>query len=286
MFTLIGLGVGARRTATAPSRPSRPGSSATASGCTARRDLLRHGRRHHRARAARPGARAARAPSRPAPRSGMLLGLAPKTAHRAAAAAKKDVPLDDVQPGDILRVRPGEKVPVDGVVVDGARGGRRVDGDRRVDARWTRRPGDRVIGATMVGQRHASPCARSASARDTAVAQIVRMVGEAQRTARADSAARRSRRRVLRPGRRRWRAIATVRRLGAVGPEPRLAHGAGERRRRADHRAARARSGSRRRWRSWSATGRGAHGGVLIRNAEALERSRASTRSSSTRPAR
>jgi Cu+-exporting ATPase len=50
-----------------------------------------------------------------------LLGLAPKTARRIAAdGSELDVPLDQVQVGDLLRVRPGEKIPVDGVVVEGA----------------------------------------------------------------------------------------------------------------------------------------------------------------------
>ena len=50
-----------------------------------------------------------------------LLGLAPKTARRLRAdGGEEDVPLEAVQPGDRLRVRPGEKVPVDGVVVEGA----------------------------------------------------------------------------------------------------------------------------------------------------------------------
>src|ERR1041385_3090010 len=49
-----------------------------------------------------------------------LLGLAPKTARRIGHGHEEDVPLDQVQAGDLLRVRPGEKVPVDGVVVEGS----------------------------------------------------------------------------------------------------------------------------------------------------------------------
>ena len=64
-----------------------------------------------------------------------LLGLAPKTARRLAAdGSEEDVPLDDVRPGDRLRVRPGEKVPVDGVVLEGASERRRVDGHGRARA--------------------------------------------------------------------------------------------------------------------------------------------------------
>jgi Cu+-exporting ATPase len=48
-----------------------------------------------------------------------LLGLAPKIARRVTAQGEEDIPLDDVRPGDLLRVRPGEKVPVDGTVVEG-----------------------------------------------------------------------------------------------------------------------------------------------------------------------
>ena len=64
-----------------------------------------------------------------------LLDLTPKTARRIAAdGTEEEVPLDAVQVGDRLRVRPGEKVPVDGVVDRGPVRGRRVDGHRRVDA--------------------------------------------------------------------------------------------------------------------------------------------------------
>ena len=48
-----------------------------------------------------------------------LLGLAPKTARRVTPKGDEDVPLDAVHPGDLLRVRPGERIPVDGEVVEG-----------------------------------------------------------------------------------------------------------------------------------------------------------------------
>ena len=65
-----------------------------------------------------------------------LLDLAPKTARRIASdGAEADVPLAAVQPGDLLRVRPGEKVPVDGIGRGWAQRDRRSDADRRADAR-------------------------------------------------------------------------------------------------------------------------------------------------------
>src|SRR5262249_13956030 len=48
-----------------------------------------------------------------------LLGLAPKTARKVEGDSERDVPLSQVHPGDLLRVRPGDKVPIDGVVVEG-----------------------------------------------------------------------------------------------------------------------------------------------------------------------
>ena len=63
-----------------------------------------------------------------------LLGLAPKTARRVDADGERDdVPLEHVHVGDRLRVRPGERVPVDGVVARGHERRRRVDGHRRAD---------------------------------------------------------------------------------------------------------------------------------------------------------
>jgi Cu+-exporting ATPase len=109
-----------------------------------------------------------------------LLGLAPKTARLVLGAQEEDVPLDVIQPGNILRVRPGEKVPVDGVVVDGAASldesmvtGESIPIDKR--------PGDRVIGATIVANGTMTMRAERVGA-ETLLAQIVRMVGDAQRT--------------------------------------------------------------------------------------------------------
>ena len=110
-----------------------------------------------------------------------LLGLAPKTARRIRDdEAEVDVPLDQVHPGDRLRVRPGEKIPVDGVVLDGTSS---VD-----ESMISGEPvpvekikGARVTGATVNGTGSLVMKAdRVGSA--TLLAQIVRMVGEAQRS--------------------------------------------------------------------------------------------------------
>ena len=109
-----------------------------------------------------------------------LLGLAPKTARLVLGSREEDVPLDAVQVGNVLRVRPGEKVPVDGVVVEGAAAldESMVTGESMpVD----KRPGDRVIGATIVANGTLTLRAERVGA-ETLLAQIVRMVSEAQRT--------------------------------------------------------------------------------------------------------
>jgi len=109
-----------------------------------------------------------------------LLGLTPKTARLVLGSREEDVPLDVVQPGNILRVRPGEKVPVDGRVVDGeaALDESMITGESMpVD----KRPGDRVIGATLVVNGTVTLRAEHVGG-DTMLAHIVRMVAEAQRT--------------------------------------------------------------------------------------------------------
>jgi len=111
----------------------------------------------------------------------MLLGMAPKTARVVGADGNEhDVPLDQVQVGDSLRVRPGEKIPVDGVVLDGHSS---ID-----ESMVTGEPipvekhaGDRVIGATINGTGSVLMRADKIGA-DTLLAQIVRMVSEAQRS--------------------------------------------------------------------------------------------------------
>jgi P-type Cu+ transporter len=110
-----------------------------------------------------------------------LLGLAPKTARVIRPDGREeDVPLDRVVPGDRLRVRPGEKVPVDGVVVEGTSA---VD-ESMVTGEpipIEKKPGDRVIGATINGTGGFIMRAERVGS-DTLLAQIVRMVSEAQRS--------------------------------------------------------------------------------------------------------
>ena len=110
-----------------------------------------------------------------------LLDLAPKTAHRMSAdGSEVNVPLDQVKPGDQLRVRPGEKIPVDGSVITGASS---VD-ESMVSGEpipVEKRPGDRVIGATLNGTGMIVMRAEHVGA-ETLLAQIVRMVAEAQRS--------------------------------------------------------------------------------------------------------
>ena len=110
-----------------------------------------------------------------------LLGLAPKTARVVQSeGSERDVPLDQVQRGDRLRVRPGEKVPVDGVVIEGSSS---ID-----ESMVTGEPipaekasGDRVTGGTVNGTGSFLMRAEHVGA-DTLLAHIVRMVSEAQRS--------------------------------------------------------------------------------------------------------
>ncbi len=110
-----------------------------------------------------------------------LLGLAPKTARRIAAdGSEADVPLAHVHVGDRLRVRPGEKVPVDGVVVEGSSA---VDEAMLTGEPLpvTKRPGDKLIGATL--NTSGALVMRSEHVGSaTVLAQIVQMVALAQRS--------------------------------------------------------------------------------------------------------
>jgi len=110
-----------------------------------------------------------------------LLGLAPKTARRIRAdGSDEDVPLTHVHVGDRLRIRPGEKVPVDGVVEEG---GSAVDESMLTGepVPVTKRVGDKVIGATM--NTNGALVMRSEKVgSSTMLAQIVQMVAQAQRS--------------------------------------------------------------------------------------------------------
>jgi Cu+-exporting ATPase len=109
-----------------------------------------------------------------------LLGLAPNTARRVGGMVEEDVPLAHVMVGDLLRVRPGEKVPVDGVVTEGRSS---ID-----ESMVTGEPvpvekaaGDRVTGGTVNGNGTVVIRAERVGS-ETLLAQIVRMVSEAQRS--------------------------------------------------------------------------------------------------------
>ena len=109
-----------------------------------------------------------------------LLELSPPTARKIAAGGEEEVPLGDVQPGDRLRVRPGDKVPVDGRV---------LEGESSVDESMIsgesipvlKRPGDAVTGGTVNGSGTLVMEARRVGS-ETLLARIVRMVTEAQRS--------------------------------------------------------------------------------------------------------
>jgi len=197
-----------------------------------------------------------------------LLGLAPKTARRVGAdGSEEDIPLEHVHVGDLLRIRPGEKVPVDGVVTEGrsAVDESMISGEPVPVAKG---PGDRITGATVNGTGSLLIKAERVG-RDTMLAQIVRMVAEAQRSrapiqALADKVSA-------------WFVPAVVlvavmafATWALVGPEPRLAHA-----------LVNAVAvliiacpcalGLATPMAIMVGTGRGATSGVLVRNAEALE---------------
>ncbi|HJS41394.1 MAG TPA: copper-translocating P-type ATPase [Sphingomicrobium sp.] len=197
-----------------------------------------------------------------------LLGLAPKTARRIGAdGSEEDIPLEHVHVGDLLRIRPGEKIPVDGVVVEGHSS---VDesmiSGEPVPVEKT--AGEKVTGATVNGTGALIMRAERVG-RDTMLSQIVRMVSEAQRSRApiqklADQVSG-------------WFvpavvvvAIATFIIWSIVGPEPRLSHA-----------LVNAIAvliiacpcalGLATPMSIMVGTGRGAQAGVLVKNAEALE---------------
>jgi len=198
----------------------------------------------------------------------LLLGLAPKTARIVRADGREeDILLEQVQPGDTLRVRPGEKVPVDGVVLEGTSAldesmvtGESIPVEKTRDAR--------LIGATVNGTGSLLMRAERVGA-DTLLAQIVHMVSEAQRSRApiqrlADVTAGYFVPVVI------GVALTTLAVWGFWGPEPRLAH--------AIVNAVAVliiacpcALGLATPMSIMVGTGRGAQAGVLIKNAEALE---------------
>jgi Cu+-exporting ATPase len=152
----------------------------------------------------------------------LLLGLAPNTARIARDdGSEEDIPMDQVLPGDILRVRPGEKVPVDGVVT---RGTSAVDESMVTGESIPveKSDGDTLIGATVNGTGSLLMRAEKVGA-DTLLAQIVTMVSEAQRSRApiqklADVVAGYFVPTVV------LVAVVTMIVWGLVGPEPRLAY--------------------------------------------------------------
>lgn len=196
-----------------------------------------------------------------------LLDLAPRTARVLRNGTEQDIPLDQVQAGDRLRVRPGEKIPVDGVVLEG-----RSSVDESMitgeSVPVMKTEGAGVIGATMNGSGSFIMRAERVGS-ETLLAQIVRMVSQAQRSRApiqrlADKVAG-------------WFvpaviaiAVITFIAWALFGPEPRFAH--------AIVNAVAVliiacpcALGLATPMAIMVGTGRGAHAGVLIKNAEALE---------------
>ena len=196
-----------------------------------------------------------------------LLDLSPKTARIVRDGTEHDIPLGQVKPGDRLRVRPGEKIPVDGAVLEGTSS---VDESMITGESMpvTKEPGSRVIGATLNATGSFIMRAEHVGS-ETLLARIVQMVSQAQRSRApiqrlADRVAA-------------WfvpaviaSAVLTFIVWSFVGPEPRLAHA-----------LVNAVAvliiacpcalGLATPMAIMVGTGRGARAGVLIKNAEALE---------------
>src|SRR2546421_901167 len=109
-----------------------------------------------------------------------LLGLAAKTAHRIHDGREQEIAVDKIQKDDVLRVRPGEKVPIDGVIVDGQS---YIDESMITGEPMpvSKHAGEKVIGAT-VNQTGSFLMRAERIGSETVLAQIVQMVAEAQRS--------------------------------------------------------------------------------------------------------
>jgi P-type Cu+ transporter len=150
-----------------------------------------------------------------------LLGLAPSTARLVLNGKERDVPLGEVKSGDHLRVRPGEKVPVDGSVIEGRT---TIDESMLTGEALPveKGPGEKVIGGTL-NNTGSFVMEAERVGRETVLAQIVRMVSEAQRSRApiqqlADKVSGYFVPVVL------LAAVATFVLWAWIGPEPRLAH--------------------------------------------------------------
>src|SRR4029453_6203403 len=109
-----------------------------------------------------------------------LLGLAAKTAHRVRDGHEQEIAVNEIQKGDVLRVRPGEKGPIEGVIWDG-RGNIYESMITGEPMPMSRRAGEKVIGAT-VNQTGSFLMRAERIGSETVLAQIVQMVAEAQRS--------------------------------------------------------------------------------------------------------
>jgi P-type Cu+ transporter len=109
-----------------------------------------------------------------------LLGLAAKTAHRVRDSQEQEISVDEIEKGDMLRVRPGEKVPIDGVIVDGKSN---IDESMITGEPMPVSKGadDKVIGATL-NQTGSFLMRAEKIGSETLLSQIVQMVADAQRT--------------------------------------------------------------------------------------------------------
>jgi Cu+-exporting ATPase len=109
-----------------------------------------------------------------------LLGLAAKTAHRVRDDQEHEIDVDEIQKGDVIRVRPGEKIPIDGVIIDGKSN---IDESMITGEPMpvSKRAGEKVIGAT-VNQTGSFLMRAERIGSETVLAQIVQMVADAQRS--------------------------------------------------------------------------------------------------------
>jgi P-type Cu+ transporter len=109
-----------------------------------------------------------------------LLGLAAKTAHRVRDGREEEITVDEIEKGDMLRVRPGEKVPIDGVIVEGKSN---IDESMITGEPMpvSKGPDDKVIGATL-NQTGSFLMRAEKIGSETLLSQIVQMVADAQRT--------------------------------------------------------------------------------------------------------